>query len=126
MGAYWIHCDERWTKLVGTYTSMSLTCPGEKLVALSGIAKQYAAGYHDTYIAGMWQSALLYQLLWCVSWGVRLPNAGLKPRPSVYRAPSWSWASIDGHICIQDWPTYEEIMYHIKDVYVAHATNDVT
>jgi hypothetical protein len=41
----------------------------------------------DQYLAGVWKADLFYQLCWCCARPGR--------RPVKYRAPSWSWASID-------------------------------
>lgn len=41
----------------------------------------------DEYLAGLWKADLFYQLRWfCKKQG---------RRPAAYRAPSWSWASLD-------------------------------
>lgn len=66
--------------------------PSDKLVAISGIASEYAkllAG--DTYIAGVWKDTLPFGLLW----GREGWAEDARPRPPAYRAPSWSWASVD-------------------------------
>lgn len=42
------------------------------------------------YLAGMWRVDLTVDLLWRVT--------GTGTRPSTCRAPSWSWASVDGEI----------------------------
>ncbi|KAF8846947.1 hypothetical protein BDZ45DRAFT_755434 [Acephala macrosclerotiorum] len=44
------------------------------------------------YLAGMWRTELERNLLWSIDSTFR--------RPREYRAPSWSWASIDGRISI--------------------------
>ena len=46
----------------------------------------------DEYLAGLWRSTLLTDLLWYA-----LPDTSEgTSRAEVYRAPSWSWASVDG------------------------------
>lgn len=85
-----------WGKIVALYSSAGLTYSKDKLVALSGLAR--AAKYEcshtevdDDYVAGMWRRDLETQLLWQA-----MPP--LKTRASPYRAPSWSWTSVDGRI----------------------------
>lgn len=85
-----------WNRLVERYTQCELTYGNDKLIALSGIATHFSRvkvrGIR--YLAGIWESQLPYALLW-------------RPRGLVdvffekqreYRAPSWSWASVDGAI----------------------------
>lgn len=80
-----------WDQLVWDYTSRKLSKPGDKLLAISGIASKLAEKSEDIYIAGMWYRHLPRGLLWEV-------GSLLEPRPSQYRAPSWSWASVNGRI----------------------------
>jgi hypothetical protein len=115
-----------WADLVHLYTSMSLTDPNDRLIALSGIAKARVAKFGDTYIAGMWRQDLIHQLLWQVSDGRNFPDDSIKPRPAVYRAPSWSWASLDRPVSNSP-KTYDgHLLYHIEDVSLTYATEDIT
>jgi hypothetical protein len=79
-----------WQVLVQNYTACNLTKSRDKLMAISGIAKQMAIAFDEPYIAGMWKRGLLEQLAWRV----------FKFRPPVvdqtYRAPSWAWPAVDG------------------------------
>ena len=80
-----------WAKLVRQYTCCKLTKPGDKLVALSGIAQRIQEETGFRYLAGLWEQTILHDLCWFKS---RRPE----PRPVEYRAPSWSWASAEGVI----------------------------
>jgi Heterokaryon incompatibility protein (HET) len=88
-----------WQYLVRQYTSRAITDPNDKLPALSGIAAEFQRLSGDEYLAGLWRSTLPHSLLWH-----QLPAPSPKPTkniiqlPSAYRAPSWSWASVDGTI----------------------------
>ena len=74
-----------------------MTNEDDKLPALSGLAAEYQKHWNDQYLAGIWQRQLWRQLQWYV-----VPSRNCIPRrPSKYRAPSWSWASTDGHICFE-------------------------
>lgn len=60
--------------------------------ALSGIATRQHEATGDQYLAGMWRDGLIWQLAWRV-----LKPAETKSRPC-WRAPTWSWASIDSPV----------------------------
>ena len=51
--------------------------------------KDYKGGQRGKYVAGFWEADMPSTLLWRTSSG---------QRPSDFRAPSWSWASVDGYI----------------------------
>ncbi|KAI1442724.1 HET-domain-containing protein [Annulohypoxylon stygium] len=88
-----------WDQLLEVYTVCKLTCPKDKLVAVSGIVEDMRRhltrlGCESTkYLAGIWQQELPKALLW--------EMAGVDScRHELYHAPSWSWASIDGGIIL--------------------------
>ena len=83
---------EIWSSIVHEYTKRNLTHVSDKLIAVSALARTLfqnnsAAG---TYIAGIWGNYVIDQLSWSASL--------LAHRTSSYRAPTWSWASMDGMI----------------------------
>jgi hypothetical protein len=80
-----------WKDLVEDYTQRDLTVPSDKLPALSGIATRYQKATNDIYCAGLWKAGLWKGLRWQVA-------DPKNDRPSIYRAPSWSWASVFGQI----------------------------
>ncbi|KAF2197480.1 HET-domain-containing protein [Delitschia confertaspora ATCC 74209] len=82
---------ESWRSVVQDYTSRFLTFSSDKLPAISGVAEEYAKIFSWTYLAGLWQFCLPSELLWSK---VRSDIS----RPPLQRAPSWSWASVDGEI----------------------------
>ncbi|KAE9581531.1 hypothetical protein CGMCC3_g2600 [Colletotrichum fructicola] len=86
-----------WEKLVGVYSQCKLTKSEDKLVAFAGVAKAFQELTGDTYLAGVWRSQLLAQLNWTALEKMRAAHF-----PKRYRAPSWSWASIDGPV----WPQF--------------------
>nr|OQO25279.1 hypothetical protein B0A51_08842 [Rachicladosporium sp. CCFEE 5018] len=78
-----------WHDTIDTYTSCDLTLPDKDiLVALAGIAERFGRAYDHRYAAGLFQVHLPYDLLW--------RHRG--ERAVTWRAPTWSWASIDGAI----------------------------
>lgn len=80
-----------WNNLVREYSNCTLTFPGDRLPAFAGIADLFREATGDEYIAGLWRSNLLHLL----DWWVDQPRARATAE---YRAPSWSWASLDGPI----------------------------
>ncbi|PYH66923.1 HET domain-containing protein [Aspergillus vadensis CBS 113365] len=91
-----------WCAITMVFTACQLTVPSDKLVAISGLAKDVQRrlkdlGYdEDVYLAGFWRQ----NLPGCLTWKVLEPGR----RPPSYRAPSWSWASVDGavQLCYPD------------------------
>jgi hypothetical protein len=86
---YWWEC------FVESYSKTALTRPSDKLVVISGLAKRMQSALRNTYLAGLWKDDLIDQLLWFVS------RPEDSKRPSEYRAPSWSWAAVDGNIRVE-------------------------
>jgi len=84
----------RWAEIVNTYSVKALTDPSDKLPAIGGVAQEFGHILGTTYYAGLWGRYLLTQLLWRASGSLAEPNL----RVEQYRAPSWSWASIDGPV----------------------------
>ncbi|GAB7350683.1 hypothetical protein MBLNU459_g1245t1 [Dothideomycetes sp. NU459] len=87
--------DNFWEIAVRTYTSCNLTVGSDKIVAIAGIANLILEGLEESYVAGLWRNNLEEQLSWRV---IDCKQANGKPsvRAKEYRAPSWSWASLDG------------------------------
>uniref|UniRef100_A0A098DGY3 Heterokaryon incompatibility domain-containing protein n=1 Tax=Gibberella zeae (strain ATCC MYA-4620 / CBS 123657 / FGSC 9075 / NRRL 31084 / PH-1) TaxID=229533 RepID=A0A098DGY3_GIBZE len=81
-----------WYQLLATYGGRKLTKPSDKLPAVSGLASIMAERLNDEYVAGHWRSLLITELPWQPGDCKRVPE---------YRAPSWSWASVDGGIGIR-------------------------
>jgi hypothetical protein len=79
-----------WASLVYTYSRLEMTYPSDKLVAIGGLAKKFAHP-GNRYLAGLWSKSLINDLVWCNNGG------DLYPRTD-WRAPSWSWASVEGSI----------------------------
>ena len=85
-----------WSDLVYHYTQRGLSDPSDKLPALSAIASRYQKATNDRYCAGLWKTSLLKGLKWQV-------GEPKRDRPSIYRAPTWSWASIFGEIFVTEY-----------------------
>jgi hypothetical protein len=118
-----------WWALVRFYTKGVLTNPGDKLVALAGIAKAFSQQHNlGEYLAGLWREEMPNNLLWRVA-DSRVVK-GKPPhtiiRQQAYRAPSWSWASVDGCITYSLSPGKGSRSYlaEVLDVKVTPLHND--
>jgi hypothetical protein len=84
-----------WPELVMRYSSRNLTKESDKLPGLSGLAHEYQVLWGDHYLAGLWRKELWKSFLWRRDPKYTMPEP---KRPKEYRAPTWSWASMDGKI----------------------------
>lgn len=84
---------EAWMKIVENYSGRKASVESDKLVACAGIAEQFHRVLRSDYLAGLWRSdTLSIDLLW------KPDHYEACTRPTVYRAPSWSWAAVEGSI----------------------------
>jgi hypothetical protein len=96
-----LYIFELWKRVVEVYSQLKLSFPGDKLMALSGIAKQFSEKFSRNsewdYIAGMWAKPgyLESQLLWQVEPIYKDGAFENHSRRYPMRAPSFSWASLD-------------------------------
>ena len=80
-----------WDMLVQYYTRCTMTVPSDIYVAFAGIAEELHSVTADDYFVGFWRKDLERQLLWeRGAWAIW--------KPTEYRAPSWSWLSVNGAI----------------------------
>ena len=86
-----------WQSIVSNYSMRSLSDNLDKLPAISGIANTIQRRTKSQYIAGIWMDNAISDLCWCRA---TVAMEGIPPHtaPSTYRAPSFSWASIDGYV----------------------------
>ena len=113
-----------WPRIVGSYSQCVLSKSEDKLIALSGIAKRMSLILQDEYVVGMWRRYLASELGWYVIEN-RQNDGSPSKRASRYRAPSFSWASIDGCISAAT-PTDEGWLCSIVDLWIDHTTRDTT
>ncbi|KAF4627873.1 hypothetical protein G7Y89_g10279 [Cudoniella acicularis] len=85
-----------WHAIVRDYTCRLLTVETDKLYALAGLEAIYRQATHDQYLSGLWRKSLVSDLLWQQK-HVVYGHKAVPRAPLLYRAPSWSWASIDGN-----------------------------
>ena len=87
-----------WVKILDAYSRCFLTYDSDKAVALSGVAKHIRTAVNDVYVAGMWRTFLNFELPWSRTfWDPGVFQHSMF-HPQKYRAPTWSWLSVDGPI----------------------------
>jgi hypothetical protein len=78
-----------WRWLVGEYSRLSITYGKDVFPALAGLAQRWNLHGTDQYLAGLWRSSFVHDLLWKTEdWRVEAE------RPFPWRAPTWSCASV--------------------------------
>ncbi|KAL8977613.1 MAG: hypothetical protein Q9205_006624 [Flavoplaca limonia] len=78
-----------WELTVEKYTQSHLTEERDRLIAISAVEREIKPMLQCRYLAGHWEKDLVMQLCW------DMPHPR-GYRPTTYRAPSWSWASVEG------------------------------
>lgn len=101
---------EVWEMILRNYARCNLTQPSDRFVAISGVVREFEDLLGDEYLAGLWRRNFINGLLWHVS-ELRDDSAIGTSRPPGYRAPTWSWASIDTH------PIDMPIVYQLESDY---------
>ncbi|EIW59715.1 HET-domain-containing protein [Trametes versicolor FP-101664 SS1] len=95
----WKGMHTAWMAVVEDYTRRAAGFESDKLVACAAIAEQFHGALCCEYLAGLWRSdALLVHLLWMSDTQQDDSDICRHTRPTDYRAPSWSWAAIEGPI----------------------------
>lgn len=86
-----LNFNKLWYNILSDYTRRGVTKGTDKLIALSGIVQEVEEKAGIRYCAGHWIELLPTGLCW---------TYGDEPsiRAFPYRAPTWSWASVNGGI----------------------------
>jgi hypothetical protein len=104
---------DHWNFIVSEYSRCALTYATDRIIAISGVAKQLQPAINDTFIAGLWKNHLPHGLAW---------HRGETPIPPLGKrdmsgAPSWSWASLAAEVSFpsstisyQEWESKVSIM----------------
>ncbi|KAG5797013.1 hypothetical protein H9Q69_003976 [Fusarium xylarioides] len=94
-----------WDEIVVDFSRRQLSNPHDIFAALASIAEPISKALQSRYLAGLWECDLVRCLLWRP--GYRVSNffgPATRPLPTIFapapviRAPSWSWASIQGGV----------------------------
>ena len=86
-----------WGFIIVAFSSRKMTRDSDKLPALSGIAELFDWGRRMQYVAGIWlNDGVAAQLMnWVTEEG---SNGYVTSRPREWRAPSWSYMSVNGPV----------------------------
>lgn len=85
----------QWSSIVEDYTKRALTYGKDKLPALWGMVALLSDLTGDVCHSGLWRGMLHSQLLWRTA---NYAEQGERRGRVLGRAPSWSWASVDGAV----------------------------
>ncbi|KAI8960731.1 HET-domain-containing protein [Daldinia sp. FL1419] len=113
-----------WYKeILPDYTIRHLTNPDDIFAACSSIVQLARKTIRSRYLAGIWEADMIRGLLWCAAYSVKwILKKRSWPKPkrptdrdgeTAVRAPSWSWASIQGQIYIR--PEYLRLDKSFRD-----------
>jgi hypothetical protein len=113
-----VRFSDFWFGIVGEYTECGLSKGEDKLIAISAIAQKIGIVSGFRYLAGLWEQTLEFDLKWYV-------RGEVQPRPSPYRAPTWTWASIEGPV--DRWSSHEgrESMVDIISIEISTHSTDL-
>lgn len=88
-----------WYSLVSQYTTRAMKFDTDKLPALAGTARKFSDIVRkDKYVAGLWRDDIHAGILWTASGAFSIFERHYFKKPSQSRAPTWSWASLDGGV----------------------------
>ncbi|CZR62630.1 uncharacterized protein PAC_12527 [Phialocephala subalpina] len=107
----------KWADVVHTFSERKLSVASDKLPALGAVAAEFQKVWGGEYYCGLWGRFFTIQLLWFVNCSYGDPETWGR-RPSTYRAPSWSWASLDGTVVLNDAPNSTSNILEILEVAV--------
>ncbi|KAJ2903528.1 hypothetical protein MKZ38_009750 [Zalerion maritima] len=137
-------CWRKWWWVVTGFTELQLSFGGDKLPAISGLAKHFrslveggggelatgSAPGPGRYLAGMWEKGLLNNLSWRVdvhrSGGDWMLGSGpnVNDRPAQWRAPTWSWVSVDNKVTAPKYSGPPERVLKLVDFHVTPKGED--
>jgi hypothetical protein len=116
----------KWMEVVGQFTSRKLSNDTDKMPALAGIAEKFQIASGFEYCAGLWRQGMLAGLSWrrnLYASSTRNNTTIFDEGPLKWRAPSWSWASVEGPVSYETHNAHWSSMQkhaHVHDVFVDH------
>lgn len=97
---------QAWCGCVSEFSNRRLTRASDKLAAIAGLAGAFSRPELGQYMAGLWEHDLFRGLAWnrlaparrsiIAQKAARTLTAREYDPPLKYRAPSWSWAAVNG------------------------------
>jgi hypothetical protein len=101
---------DSWYKVVSQYSGLQLTYRADIFPAISGIARIFNEATGFGYVAGIWVEDIHSGLLWYRLYLGR-KDVAQDRRSKDWKAPSWSWASLEGPVH----NLYESTSTHMSD-----------
>ncbi|KAH8706190.1 heterokaryon incompatibility protein-domain-containing protein [Ilyonectria robusta] len=104
-----------WYLAMEVFVTCSLSNPHDIFAAITALAQPAARILKSRYLAGIWECDLVRGLLWRPCYTFQAGSKGKIPvtRPKatrltsgsgpVVRAPSWSWAAVEGPVAQDQW-----------------------
>jgi hypothetical protein len=84
---------QAWREAVAEYSGLALTYERDRLPAIAAVAQRMMRiRKADVYLAGMWRSSILRDLIWSVA---ELEHMQSRPTTT---APTWSWVSVASRV----------------------------
>lgn len=105
-------CLSQWARIYETYMRCQLTHQSDRIMALAGAAEEIRGLLNVDYLAGQWRFDFEAQLTW------RVKDHTHAQRATPYRAPTWSWLSIDGEIVPPDHAFKSKTIIEVLDIAV--------
>ncbi|KAJ9613066.1 hypothetical protein H2200_003007 [Cladophialophora chaetospira] len=83
-----------WYRIVEEYTRLHISFPSDIFPALAALTQRMYGlrSDGDVFMAGLWRKTLLLDMMW------RSPTGIAFERPRRWRAPTWSWASVQTQV----------------------------
>ncbi|KAL6408690.1 heterokaryon incompatibility protein [Ilyonectria robusta] len=128
----------KWTIVIRQFTRRQINSHGRqdrdsaRLTALARVARRFSeimkklSDVEDEYLAGIWKGDLSRSLLWSVDTDFCSGELGQHQqwrRPQQPRAPSWSWAAVEGPATVQRVSDFQTEV-HFETVIVRPANPD--
>jgi hypothetical protein len=85
-----------WRRVLNDYTKRSAEVEADRLPAIGGIAEEISRITGVEYKAGVWTNNILYDIMWYTD------TRDWLSRPKAWRAPTWSWASVNAPVSYGD------------------------
>ncbi|ERF71153.1 hypothetical protein EPUS_05982 [Endocarpon pusillum Z07020] len=103
---------DRWRQSLILYTELQMSNSMDKLAAIAGYAKFLGSVIRCKYMYGLWKDDLHVELLWKSVYATSTLKCVTR---AVDRAPSWSWASIDGRVSMSLSPPMRDMIQNPKN-----------
>lgn len=108
-----VNHKDQWKEIVKDYAARQLTFQSDRLPALSGLARLYAAQTRYKYLAGIWSGRDLIELLLWFRTTDGSECSGITVLQSPYIAPTWSWLAAESPVDFKQWLGLETNHKHI-------------